>query len=120
VFVTVENPDSIDSVTLSADGRRYHLLMTEERLFADSDEQFLQLMEKINAYAEFIQTGQLYNHFPEARGKALAVRLVCRNEPSSERFVDLLRAGTALLARQGADFSIEVIPDELLGLRPPT
>lgn len=116
--MTVEDPDRIDSVTLSADGSTYHLLMTEDRLFEDSDEQFRQLMEKFNSYAEFLQTGQFYDQFPQAREKALAVRLVCRNEPVGERFAKLLNAGAALLARQGADFSVEVIPDEFLGIGP--
>jgi hypothetical protein len=114
--VTVEEADRIDSVTLSADGGSYRLLMTEVRPFEDSDEQFTQLMEKVNAYVEFIQTGQLYDRFPEARGKALDVRLICRNEPVGERFVKLLRAATALFARHGVDFAVEVIPDEMLGL----
>jgi hypothetical protein len=117
--VTVEDADVIDSVILSGDGETYRLLMTEVRLFENTDEQFTQLMEKINAYAEYIQTGQLYDRLPETRDKALAVRLVCRNEPVGERFVKLLRAATALFARHGVDFSIEVIPDEMLGLSRP-
>jgi hypothetical protein len=116
--VTVEDPDRIDNISVSADGGTYRLLMTEERLFEDSDEQFSQLLEKINAYIEYLQLGQFYESHPQARGKRLRVALVCRNEPVGERFRNLLNTATALFAKHGAEFYIEVIPDELLGLAP--
>jgi hypothetical protein len=116
--VTVEDTDRIDNIGVSADGGTYRLLMTEERLFEDSDEQFRQLMDKINLYVEYLQLGEFYVRHPEARGKQLKVCLVCRNEPVGERFRNLLNAATALFAKYGAYFYIEVIPDELLGPTP--
>jgi len=108
--VTVEQADRVDSVTRSIDGSGYALLMTEEREFDDSDEQFQQLLAKINAYVEYIQLGQFYENYPDAAGKRLEVRLVCREEPDSTRFVRLLRTAADLFARHGAGFRVEVIP----------
>jgi hypothetical protein len=117
--VTIEDTNQIDSIAVSEDGTVYTLLMTEERRFDDSDLQFNQLLEKINAYVEYIQLGQFYEEYPQARGKPLEVRLVCLDAPRSDRFRRLLNAATALFQRHGADFVIEVVPIELLG-RPDT
>ncbi len=100
----------MDSVTRAEDGSGYALLMTEERDFEDSDEQFQQLLAKVNAYVEYIQLGQFYENYPDAVGLPLEVRLVCREEPDSGRFVRLLRAAADLFARHGAEFRVEVIP----------
>jgi hypothetical protein len=113
--VTVEDPDKVDSIAVSADGETYTLVMTEERRFDDSDLQFNQLLEKINSYVEYIQLGQFYEDYPQASGRRLEVRLVCLDTPGSERFRKLLNAATELFGRHGADFAIEVIPIELPG-----
>jgi hypothetical protein len=81
----------------------------------DSDLQFRQLLEKINGYVEYIQLGQFYEEYPQARGKRLEVRLVCLDAPRSDKFRKLLNAATALFQRHGADSAIAVIPIELLG-----
>lgn len=114
--MTVEDPDHVDKVAVSVDGSRYELAMTEERLFTDSDEQFAQLREKCNAYLEYIQLGQFYEDYPQARGHPLKVCLVCRNEPVGERFQKLLSTATYLFARHGAEFYIQVISDEFVEL----
>jgi hypothetical protein len=117
--VTVENPNRVDRITATPDGSAYTLLMVEERLYQDPDSdpdvQLRQLVEKINAYLEYIQGGQLYEEYPQARGHELRVRLVCRDEPAGDRLLALLGAATQMFGRHGADFAVEIIPTELLG-----
>jgi hypothetical protein len=108
--VTVEDPDSVDSVTRSRDTGGYALLMVEERPFDGSSTQADQLREKINGYVEYLQFGQFAEDYPAAVGQALQVRLVCRQEPTGERLQALLQAGADLFARHGAQFVVEVIP----------
>lgn len=108
--MTVEDPDLVDSVTRSRDTGGYALLMLEERPFDGSATQVDQLRAKINAYVEYLQLGQFAEDYPAAVGQALQVRLVCRQEPTGDRLVALLRAGGDLFARHGAQFVVEVIP----------
>lgn len=115
--MTIEQPDRVDSITRSADGATYTLLMTEDRRLDGSDAQLNQLLEKINAYIGYIQLGQFHQHYPDAVGRGLRVRLVCRDEPTDERYRNLLKAGAQLFAKHGAEFGVEVIPPELVGGR---
>ncbi|WP_018657420.1 DUF6572 domain-containing protein [Actinomadura flavalba] len=112
--MTVENPDSIDQITVNNEKSVYTLDMVETRPFTDSEAQREQIAEKINLYLEVIQTGQLYEQFPDIRGKELRVRLVCTDEPADDRLVQLLTAGTGLFAKHGVDFAVEVIPREFV------
>lgn len=112
--MTVENPDSIDQITVSDDGSSYTLVMVETRPFDGTEAQHDQIMEKINLYLEVVQTGQLLEQFPDMRGKEVKVRLVCMDEPDHPRLVELLRAGTGLFAKHGVDFAVEVVPREFV------
>jgi len=117
--VTVESPDVVDSVSLSADESVCILRMIEDRPFSGSPEQNQQLVEKINAYLAFLQTGQLVEQFPQMAGKRMEVRLVCGEDPQGPPLLEILQAATALFAKHGADFVVEVIPWEMvLGGRP--
>ncbi len=113
--MSVENADRVDRITAKPDGSAFTLVMVEERPFGDSEGQLRQLVDKVNAYVEYIQRGQFHEDYPQARGKELKVRLVCVDEPTSERLQEVLRAATYLFAKHGADFGVEIIPVELLG-----
>jgi len=117
--VTVQDADTIDRITLSADESTCNLLMVEDRPFTGSSAQNDQIMEKINTYLAFLQTGQLTQQFPEMAGKRVTVRLVCHEEPSGEALLGLLKEARKLFAKHGAIFSVEVIPREMVqGGRP--
>jgi hypothetical protein len=112
--MTVRDADTIDHITLSEDESTCNLLMVEDRPFTGSSAQNEQIREKMNTYLTFVQTGQLAEQFPELAGKRMAVRLVCHEEPENESVIELLKVAAALFARHGADFSIEVVPREMV------
>lgn len=112
--MTVQDADTIDHITLSSDGSTCNLLMIEDRPFTGSPGQNDQIMEKINTYLAFLQTGQLAQQFPDMAGKRVAVRLVCHEEPRGEALLGLLQTAGRLFAKHGADFSVEVIPREMV------
>jgi len=112
--MTVEDTDTIDSIGMSPDGSAYTLLMVEPRPFKMSEEQAEQIREKINTYIYAIQTGQLYQMFPEMAGKELTVRLVCMDEPRHPHLLELLSIATRLFNKHGARFVVEVIPPEFV------
>lgn len=116
--MTVEDPSVIDQVTRSKDGSVYTLDMVEIRSFGLVDEQLEQITNKINRYVELIQTGEVYEHVPEARGRRLNVAFVCIDDPAGHpRLVELLETATALFAEHGVAFSVRVMPPESAGLR---
>ncbi|GLY92146.1 hypothetical protein Airi02_100740 [Actinoallomurus iriomotensis] len=112
--MTVEDPTIVDQVTRSEDGTRYTLVMVEPRPLAMSDEQVRQITEKINRYIEIIVSGELYEKFPHARGKEIAVRLICMDEPDHPRMTELLDVAAEVFLKNGIDFAVQIVPRELL------
>ena len=43
-----------------------------------------QLQDKINAYIEFYETSQLYDSFPDAKGRNIVIRIVNKYPPSDK------------------------------------
>jgi len=66
--MTVEDPSVIDQVTRSKDGSVVTLDIVEIRSFGLVPEQPAQITDKINRYLEIIQTGEVHEHVPQARG----------------------------------------------------
>lgn len=112
--MTVQDAGSVDQITVSDDESTCTLLMVEDRPFTGSSAQHDQIMEKVNTYLAFLQGGQFAEQFPELAQKRKAVRLVCMDEPKDQALMELLRVASDLFARNGVDFSVEVIPREMM------
>lgn len=52
-------------------------------------EHLVLLQEKINTYVRFMESGEIYNSFPDAKGKSLAIRVYFQHEPSqmAQKFI---------------------------------
>jgi hypothetical protein len=108
--VTVEDPTTIDRVTKSDDGTRYTLVMVEQRPLEMSDEQVEQILRKVNRYLQAILSGELYQIFPDARGKKIGVRLVVMDEPNHPRMAELIEVVGGYFLKEDMEFVVEVIP----------
>jgi hypothetical protein len=80
--MTVEDPSMIDQISKNDDGSIYTLDVVEVRSFGYVREQLDQITANINSYAQIIQSGKLYEHVPQARGKQVKVQFVCMDEPT--------------------------------------
>ncbi|MEU5876582.1 DUF6572 domain-containing protein [Spirillospora sp. NPDC047279] len=112
--MTVEDFGTVDEITATDDGSSYTLVMVETRPFEMSERQTDQLLAKINSYLDIIQSGKLVERFPEMAGKEIKVRLVCMDEPSHPKAMELLSTGAALFRKHGVDFAVEVVPREFI------
>ncbi|MFD0850909.1 hypothetical protein ACFQ07_01595 [Actinomadura adrarensis] len=62
-----------------------------------------------------LQTGQIYEEFPQLEGKEIKVRLVCMDDPENDPdLMELLVSGSRLFAKHGADFAVEVVPRQFI------
>ena len=69
--MTVEDVNKIDVVVISKDDQDIVNLAISDHLMwnAPIEEHLYKLQEKINSYIQFIESGELYAKFPEAKGK---------------------------------------------------
>ncbi|WP_176040293.1 DUF6572 domain-containing protein [Burkholderia stabilis] len=70
-------------------------------------EHLLLLQEKINTYLNFIEGGELYQHFPNARGCRCEIELLAKY-PLSPVAIDFFEKAKAVIREAGFDLSYQV------------
>lgn len=100
--MSVENKDVIDIISIDEDGNV--ILTISDHLEWDSEnEHLLILQDKINAYLESIESEDLYEKYPDARGRNIIIRVVALHNPNEEGSEFLERVKEVLQAA-GYDF----------------
>jgi hypothetical protein len=100
--MSIEDPNIIDFVSLDPIGNVF--LTISDHLEWDADnEHLLLLQEKINSYLGAIESGDLYNKYPKAKGRKLIINLTTKYSPNEEGYIFLKKVKT-MLETAGYDF----------------
>lgn len=77
--MTIEQSKIIDFVSLGDDTNEV-ILTIVDHLAWDQDEQehLLLLQEKLNSYLQFVEDGELYQHYPQAKGRDVVISLAAK------------------------------------------
>lgn len=89
--MSVEQTNVIDFIGVSRETGEVVLTISDHLTWTDSVVHQTILQNKLNAYLSFIESGDLFQEYPDARGRAVVVRIVFRNLPDG--------AGREFLAR---------------------
>ncbi len=103
----VHKPQVIDVVAQRPGSDEYVLVMLESREWDGSTERLAQIQDKINAYLEYVNSGQFCWMYPDATGRPVHIELRCSYEPdpNTVRFIDDARS---YLAEHGVTFHLQV------------
>ncbi|EKS9844493.1 hypothetical protein QDD82_005346 [Burkholderia cepacia] len=74
---------------------------------APEDEHLLLLQEKINTYLRFIESGEIYDHYPDARNCKCEIELLSKY-PLSKAAIDFCEMAKGVIKGAGLDFSYRV------------
>jgi Family of unknown function (DUF6572) len=111
--MTVDNPNTIDFVTLGSDGAAV-LVMVEHRPWDGTDERLYQLQEKINRYAAFALDGELVQRYPELSQKPVRLELRYETAPDAKTAAFFLKVQDSL-AKEGLTFRADKMRPRPLG-----
>lgn len=109
--MTVENSATIDAIGVDRQTGAIHLSIVDSLPWDLTHLQFLQ--EKINTYLGFIESGEVYDAYPEAKRRQLVIDIVARFRPNEDawRFLEQAKTvienygATMLLRHAGEGFS---------------
>jgi hypothetical protein len=73
--MSLEDPDVIDLVSLSADGKAVALHIVTTDAWPASGERTSLLEAKLKSYVAFAADGQLARQYPEARGRKVLIEI---------------------------------------------
>ena len=97
--MSIEQLDKIDIISTGKNGRI--VLTISDHLEWDGEgEHALLLQDKINAYLHFIETGQIFEEYPDAKGRKIVITISMKYLPNKEG-LDFLKQCREIVSNLG-------------------
>jgi hypothetical protein len=96
--MSLDNLEVVDAVGTEVESRVVVLTIVDSWDWQDERHHLSALQAKLNAYFGFVESGQIYEAYPDARGKALRIDIVTKFAPS-EAALKLLEKASAVAAQ---------------------
>ncbi len=81
--MSIEQTDKIDIISTGKNGRIV-LTISDHLEWDDKGEHALLMEDKINAYLHFIETGQVLEEYPDAKGKRVVISIIMKHFPNED------------------------------------
>jgi hypothetical protein len=91
--MSVNDSRTVDAIGVDKTSGEAVLTVTDHRAWNDAEHLGL-LQDKLNMYLAFTQSGEILESYPDARGRAIRIDVVCKFEPDKLAEEFLLRART--------------------------
>lgn len=90
--MTVEQAGVIDFVGINRETGEVVLTISDHLDWADSIAHQTILQKKFNSYLAFVESGEIFESYPDARGRRVVIRVVFKNPPDGAGKDFLVRA----------------------------
>jgi len=109
--MSIENKEVIDIVSVDKEGNAV-LTISDHLPWDDENEHLLLLQDKINLYLGVIENGQLFDNYPNAKGRHIIIEIVALESPNKDGFLFLERVkGILTSAGYGFEFRQKSLGD---------
>lgn len=105
--MTIESATTVDAIGLDETTDEAVLTVIDHVDWGDLAAHSQLISDKLNRYFGFVESGEIYESYPEAQGRKLRIDVVCRFEPSASAVQYLEKAG-AVASEYGCAFSWRV------------
>jgi hypothetical protein len=76
--LSIEQPNVVDFVGVDKVSGAVVLTISDHLDWADDDAHVFKLQDKLNTCIRFIESGEFYDSYPDAKGRRAIIELVCR------------------------------------------
>lgn len=87
--MAVDQPKTIDIVSKDNDG--FVLTICDHLDWNNTQEHLTILQDKINTYLAFLESGEIYENYPDAKGRPLQIEIMFNYRPNLEADAFLLK-----------------------------
>lgn len=109
--MALRDENKVDIMAIEKETGNVHLVIVDTEDWQDEEEHIILLQEKINTYLSFIETGEIYETYPEAEGKQFVIKVhakYCCTEWGKK----FLEKANEILENAGFGFQYEWKPSE--------
>ena len=91
--MTIEQTEVVDLIGHDKENNRINLVISDHLKWDDKNEKLLLLQEKINSYLAFLESGEIYEHYPDAKYESFVIKLISKYKPNeeAEKFLNLAK-----------------------------
>ena len=82
--MSVEQTEVVDAIGVEKATGDVALVISDHLEWDPGKEHLLILQEKINTYLRFVESGEIFEAYPEARGRRVVLSLVAKHQPNGE------------------------------------
>ena len=80
--MSIENAAVIDAIGVERQSGKVVLTISDHLDWGNEREHLLALQEKINTYLRFIESGEIDETYPDARGRSRVIDVVAQHQPT--------------------------------------
>jgi hypothetical protein len=92
--MTIANPGIIDAMSVDKQTNEAVLTLIDHLEWQEFREHTQLLSEKLNRYFGFVESGEIFASYPNAKGRKLRINVICRFEPTAQAMAFLDKART--------------------------
>ena len=104
--MAVDNPDIVDSIGTEKVSGQIVLTISDHLAWGDGAH-LSALQDKINTYLSFIESGEIYQQYPEAKGQEIRIEVVMNFGPD-ENGLEFLQRAAETVGNAGLGLSYRV------------
>lgn len=93
--MSIEDPDVIDIISTDKNSGIVVLSTTDHLEWSDN-EHLYKIQEKINSYLAFIESGEIYESYPKAKGKRIEIEVIFKYPPDEQGICFLNKCSEAV------------------------
>jgi len=95
--MAIDSTDTVDSIGIDPTSDEVLLTISDHLDWkGDDKEHMLLLQEKVNSYLRFIESGEIYRKYPQAKGKAFVINIMGKFSPNEYANLFLKKIETLL------------------------
>lgn len=108
--MSVEESNVVDAIGIERTSGNVILTIADHLDWVDADAHEIKLQAKLNAYVRFVESGEILDAYPKARGRVVVFDVVLRVPPTARAndFFDRVRQ---VLADAGFELRTRVMPE---------
>src|SRR5580765_6031885 len=105
--MSVERLDVVDSISIDQETGHVILTISDHLDWSNSLEHQTLLQSKFNKYLAFVESGEIFTRYPDARNRSLSFKVVFKYKPDGGGWQFLARA-KRVIATAGFDLKHEI------------
>lgn len=107
--MSVENSQVIDAISINPQ-EVVVLTISDHLEWDDQNEHLIVLQNKINAYLEVIENGEIYESYPDAQDKSFQIGIAFKFSPN-ETAIEFLRRVKEVLSESGYELDYYIVSE---------